>query len=242
MGKYQFECSLGIILNFLNQNSGAFAVIFAAIVSIATVVYAILTWKLVAETRKMRKAQTDPKISVTIQSREEWLSLITMMVKNIGLGPAYNIKFGITPDFEYKKGEKLSELGFMKNGLKYFAPNQSLPFFLTNMAENYEEKIGKTFEIKVTYENSIGNSFVDTYLIDFSYLEGLTQLGEPHLYKIANNIEALKKHFDHFATGFNKLNVLAYTKDDIEVEKKKQRENLENIKEKKRSETCKPKI
>jgi len=38
------------------------------------------------------------------------------------------------------------------------------------------------------------------------------------------------------------LNVLAYTKDDIEVEKKKQRENLENIKEKKRSETCKPKI
>ena len=40
------------LVEFLNENSGAFAVV----VAIATVVYAILTWRLVSETRKMREA------------------------------------------------------------------------------------------------------------------------------------------------------------------------------------------
>jgi len=117
------------LMEFLNENSGAFAVIFSALVAIATIVYAILTWKLVSETRKMREAQTEPKVSVTIQPREEWINFIDMVIQNIGLGPAYNIKFEINSDFEYMKGKFLSELGFMKNGLKYLALNQKLQFF-----------------------------------------------------------------------------------------------------------------
>jgi len=41
-----------MILKLLNQNIGVLTVIFSAMVSIATVVYAILTWKLVSETKK----------------------------------------------------------------------------------------------------------------------------------------------------------------------------------------------
>ena len=55
-----------MVLEFLNQNSGAFTVIFSALVAIATIVYAILTGRLVSETRKMRGVQTEPKVSVTI--------------------------------------------------------------------------------------------------------------------------------------------------------------------------------
>ena len=131
------------LVEFLNENNGAFAVIFSAVVAIATVVYAFLTWRLVSETRKMREAQTEPKVSVTIQPREERIKLIDMVIQNIGLGPAYNIKFEINPDFECMKGKFLSELGFMKNGLKYLAPNQKLQFFLT--IENFEEKTKKAF-------------------------------------------------------------------------------------------------
>jgi len=114
-------------------------------VSIATAVYAILTWKLVSETRKMREVQTEPKIFVTIQPREEWINFIDLVIQNTGLGPAYNIKFEVNPDFEYVKGKFLSELGFVKNGLKCLAPNQKLQFFLTSMIENPEEKLKKSF-------------------------------------------------------------------------------------------------
>jgi len=47
-------------LEFLNENSGAFVVIFSAVVAIATIVYAILTWRLVSETRKMRFEHWQP--------------------------------------------------------------------------------------------------------------------------------------------------------------------------------------
>ena len=50
-----------MVLEFLNENRGAFAVAFSAVVAIATIVYAILTWRLVSETRKMRVAQTEPR-------------------------------------------------------------------------------------------------------------------------------------------------------------------------------------
>lgn len=49
-------------LDWLNENGGALSVLFAAVVMIATVVYARLTAKLVDETRFLRKAQTEPRI------------------------------------------------------------------------------------------------------------------------------------------------------------------------------------
>jgi len=198
-----------MVLEFLNENSGAFAVVFSAVVAIATIVYAILTWRLVSETRKMREAQTEPKISVTIQPREEWISFIDMVIQNIGLGPAYNIKFEVKPDFEYAKGRFLSGLGFMKNGLRYLAPNQKIQFFLTSMIENFEEKTKKPFEIRVTYQNGMGKKYEDVYVIDFSQLIGLSQLGEPPLYKIAKNIEKIQKDLHH---------PIRYTKESIEEE------------------------
>jgi len=57
------------------------------------VVYAILTWRLVSETRKMRETQTEPKIFITIQPREEWFNFIDVIIQNIGLSPAYGIQF-----------------------------------------------------------------------------------------------------------------------------------------------------
>jgi len=178
----------------------------------------------------MREAQTEPKVSVTIQPREEWINFIDMVIQNIGLGPAHNIKFEVNPDFEYMKGKFLSELGFMKNGLKYLAPNQKLQFFLTSMIENFEEKTKKPFEIRVTYQNSIGKTYKDVYMVDFSQLIGLSQLGEPPLYKIAKNVEEIKEDIHHLSTGFHKMKVIRYTKEDEEAEIKQLLEQAKQLK------------
>lgn len=207
-----------MFLNFLNNNSVAFTVIFSALVAIATLVYAVLTWKLVSETRKMREAQTEPRISVTIQPKEEWINFFDMIIQNIGVGPAYNIKFKMDSDFEYEKGKFLSEFNFIKHGLRYLAPNQNFQFFLTSMAEDFENKIEKQFGIKVNYKNSFGKDFEDTYVIDFSELVGLTRLGEPPLYKIAKNIEKIQDDIRKVATGFYKTKSVVYTKGEIEEE------------------------
>ena len=55
------------ILVFLNENAGALTVIFAAVVTLSTVSYAILTSVLVSETRNMREVQTEHTIQITIE-------------------------------------------------------------------------------------------------------------------------------------------------------------------------------
>lgn len=81
------------ILKFLNENSGALTVIFTAVVTVATAVYALLTWKLVAETRLMREVQTEPKIEISVGSFDTALHLLRLHVRNIGLGPAFAVRF-----------------------------------------------------------------------------------------------------------------------------------------------------
>ncbi|RLJ09256.1 MAG: hypothetical protein DRP13_00590 [Candidatus Aenigmatarchaeota archaeon] len=220
-------------LNFLNDNSGAFTVLFSGIVALATVVYAILTWKLVSETKELREAQTEPRISVIYQPREEWINFIDLVIKNIGLGPAYDIKFEITPDFEYRKGHFLSELNFMKKGIKYLAPNQRIQFFLTSMVEDFENKIKKPFTIKVIYKNKFGKKYSESFVIDFSELVGLGQLGEPPLHKIAKNIENIQRDIHHLSTGFHRLKTIIYTKKDIEEENKQLTKQIKTKKSKK---------
>ena len=86
------------------------------------------------------------------------------------------------------------------------------------MADNFEEKVKKSFKIKVTYQNSIGKKYEDLYAIDFSQFIGLRHLGEPPLYKISKNIEKIQKDIHHLSTGFYKMKVIRYTKEDVEKE------------------------
>ena len=213
-----------MVLEFLNQNQTAFTVIFSALVAFATIVYAILTWRLVLETRKMREAQTEPNICVTIEPSEVWINFIEMAIQNIGLGPAYNIQFEVDPEFEQEKGKFLSELGFIKNGFKFLAPSQRFKFFLTSLLEDFEEKMKTHFNIKITFQNSLGKSYEFTYLIDFSHLIGLNQVGELPIYGISKNIEAIRKDIHNLSIG-KKMKVVMYTKTEEENEKKKKLES-----------------
>ena len=208
-------------LEFLNQNSGALTIIFSALVAIATVVYAFLTWGLVSETRKLREAQTEPKVFISIQPREQWINFIDLVIQNIGFGPAYDINFEVCPDFEYANGKFLSGLGLVKNGLKHLAPAQKLQFFFTSLVENFEEKTKTFFEIRVTYRNALGRVYEDTYLIDFSSLIGLTQLGEPPMHSIANDIKQIKDDIRHLSSGFKKMKVVVYTEKEIQEKQKR---------------------
>lgn len=205
------------MIKFLNDNQGALTVIFSGVVAIATVVYAILTRALVVETKRMREVQTEPKLSIHLEPRQDWINLIDLVIQNIGGGPAYNLKFEITPDFEYSKDEFLSGLGYMR-GFKYLAPDQRLQFFLTSMIEDFKKKVETPLTIKVTYENGVGVKFADTFTLDFSEFVGIMQLGNPPLQKIAQSLEKVESHIDKLTRGWEKLKVVHYTPEDLQKE------------------------
>lgn len=212
------------MLDFLNQNSGALTVIFTAVVTFSTVVYAVLTAVLVAETRRMRQVQTEPKVEVIIKHREEWISLIHVYVRNIGLGPAYNISFDISAEAGGEGAQALigdfTEVNFFKTGLKYLGPSQEQVSGLSQMTEKFDQKIQSVLVFNVRYQGATGKKYREEFRLDFSEFKGRSQIGKPHLYAIAQHLEKMQSDFHHLATGFRRIKTDVFDSEDREQETK----------------------
>ena len=118
------------LLEFLNKNSGALTVLFTAVVTIATIVYAALTRVLVNETRMMREVQTEPKLQVTVSSLDFAIHIVRLHVRNVGLGPALNVTFKPKVLSVGSSADKLlaefTDVNFFSVGLKHFAQARDL--------------------------------------------------------------------------------------------------------------------
>lgn len=208
------------MIEFLSTYSDIITLLFTVIVGLSTLVYAILTAKLVKETKLLRKAQTDPEIFISLIHNENSISFIDLKVENIGLGPAYEIEFNVIKDFKLLK-RNLSEVGFIKNGIRYFSPKQKLQLFVASFIDDPEGLSNKEIELEVKYKNSIGQFMVRRFLLSFGEYSSFTQVGSPPLHKIANNLEKIKTSFDSVISGFKKLQVDTYNNSDrIEKEKR----------------------
>lgn len=229
-------------LDSLNKNSGALTVIFTGIVTLATVVYAVLTAALVKETRQMRQAQTEPRIDIGYRMRDEVFGFLDIATRNIGLGPAYNIEFSFSqvagdPDASGLIRE-LEEIGFLRSGIKYLSPGQELKTFFTSTFERFEAKIASQISVKVTYKNAAGHKFEETFVVDLSELRGITRVGEPAASTIAKHIEKISRTFDGVAAN-GRLIVDVYTSEDRRSEQAEREARYEEIRARRKSDESK---
>lgn len=206
------------IMAFLNSNSGALNVIFASVVTISTVAYAILTWSLVSETKRMREAQTEPRVEITLKPLDFAINIVSLQVRNIGLGPARNVKFTSRVTSGGVGAEKLldefNKANFLKAGLKYFGPGHEFSSGYTKITENFDAKIASVLNYDIEYESVTGKRYRDQITIDVAELKGMNQIGKPNLYVIAQSIEAIQKEFSHVVSGFKKIHANVYTAED----------------------------
>ena len=223
------------MLTVLNDNAGAIQVIFSALVTLATLVYAGLTWSLVSETRRMRRAQTDAKMTIGLDVREEAINLVELFVRNEGVGPAYDVRFSVEMVGSGGHAEILDSilsLGFIDQGLAYFSPGQEIRSFLTSMAIEFEAKIATKIRVAITYSTASGERTKDEYVLDLAVFKGRHQLGEPDLHSVAKSLKSLAKDVDHLASGWKKLQVITQDKAEYRQE---QEETIEALQEERRA-------
>jgi len=218
-------------LDFLNKNSGALTVLFTAVVTISTVVYSVLTGKLVSETKRMRQVQTEPKIEVTIKPFDFAIHIVRLHIRNIGLGPAMNVKFNPKVISGGQAAQDLldefSQTNFFKIGLNYFGPGQDRYSHYTQMTHVHDEKIESVLAIEVSYESTTGVKYKEQAMIDMSELKGVYQLGTPNLYSIAKSLENIQKDISHITSGHKKIGAQIYTAEDRQREQEERRAFIE---------------
>jgi len=227
------------LIQFLNQNSGALTVVFTAVVTISTVVYAVLTAVLVSETKKMREVQTEPKIQITLRPLESAINIVRLHIKNIGLGPAENLKFTPTVVSGGEAAEKLlnefTESNFFKTGLKYFGPGQETYSHYTQMTKDHEQKIQSVLLFEMEYKSATGKKYCEKTVIDMSEMKGSYQLGKPNLYAISQSLEKMQKDIGHIVSGFKRIKTETYSHEDREREHQETMKQIEEMKSKKKN-------
>lgn len=213
---------MDMLFEFLSKNSGALSVLFSAAVTLATVVYAFLTWKLVTETRLLREAQTEPRIEITAQPFETAFNLLRLQVRNTGMGPAQRLRFRIKVVSGGEPAQsmlnELTKPNFFENGLEYFGPGQERFSAFTNMAVDFDVKVAAVFEVWMRHESATGKRYESTAIIDMAEWKGAQQLGTPNIYKIAKSVEIIQRDIGHLVSGFRRLGIDVYLQNDRDRE------------------------
>ena len=206
------------LFDFLNSNSGALTVIFTAVVTVATAVYAALTWILVKETRMMREVQTEPKLQVTVSSFDFAIHIVRLHLRNVGLGPALNVTFKPKVLAGGESAEKLlaefTDVNFFNVGIKHFGPGQKRVSAYTELTVDHDGKMASMLAIDVTYSSATGKRYSESLVVDMSELKGGYQLGKPHAYAIAQSLEKIQGDIHKLATGFHRIKANIYTSED----------------------------
>lgn len=189
----------------------ALLVIFSGIVALSTGVYAALTWRLVAETRKLREAQFEPNVIVYVQPRDELINWLDLIVENTGMAPAYNVRLTIEPDMDRHSGDMVGSMGWFTKGIRMLAPRQQLRQWYTTMLQDFEGKASTPRTITVSYVSATGKERRAEYVIDLAEMRGMRQLGTPPLHSAAKSLEKIASTADHLASGWSKLRVITKT-------------------------------
>jgi len=163
IGIYQ---KTGNILNVLSSLS-------TPVVAAATIVYVILTWRLVRNSVQLMEEQNRPRIFVDYEPLGMNRARLKLIVENRGVGAAYDIKLRVDPDIDcYNVNhKKFSEHPFLKNGISYLSPGRRVSEELTVLSD-ISEKDEFTSKPNVTaeYKNFKGKKYRGEFIIDFSYM------------------------------------------------------------------------
>lgn len=206
---------MGRIIDSLNQNTGVLSLLFGAVVAIATVFYARLTRALVAETKRMREAQTEPQLLVQVEISSVWVNFVNICVRNIGAGPAYDVTLTLDRDIVPEQGPELSSWGPFKHGISFLAPGQVHTRFLTSLVGQLAEieRSDGRYSVAVTasYANAVGERQTRVFPLDFRQFVGLTTIGTPPDQEAAKALTKIQEDLSRLASGASRLRVDTYT-------------------------------
>ncbi|MFC1503450.1 hypothetical protein ACFL53_03750 [Pseudomonadota bacterium] len=179
----------------------------------------------------MREVQTEPKIQITVEGFDFAVHIVRLNIKNIGFGPAKNLKFSNSVISGDESGKALlndfTKSNFFNTGLRYFGPAQNIYSHYTQTNIDFEGKSKSILSFELTYESVTGKLYKEEILVDMSELKGMYQLGKPNLYAIAKSLENMQKDVHHLTTGFRKIKVDSYTAEDREREREEQLKQYE---------------
>lgn len=179
-------------------DDASLSLVFSGIVAISTVFYAIVTLRLVKQTRLSREFHLEAFMLAYLTCTEISPNLIILVIKNIGNGVAKNIRFRIIKDIDYQNSNSLKSLGIFDRNIMFFPPDAQNRYFLLSMNEDYENAIKDYIEFEITYDDKITKNKSQRFKLEFIDSEGIGKFTPPETYlgMIPYRLERIEKILD----------------------------------------------
>lgn len=208
---------LGIVIgNQLQGNSSLTADSISSWLSaIATMAIAILTFILAKETWYLREAQIRqleelkrenirPNIGIQLESSPVGMNFVNVKISNLGKGIArkVSIRFLDRSGTEVPKDvdvvvEKFRKLAIFRQGIQSMGIGQEISSFVFSFIDLGNELNGDIFKpylnIAIDFEDVEGNPYSNSFTIDFSQYEGISELGGDALHQIASEVKKIRE-------------------------------------------------
>ena len=216
--------------------SGWVTTFATVVICILTIVLAIETWRLrAAQAEQIRELRLDgirPNVSIELNGSHVGMNFMNVLVANSGKGIARKIRFEFLDRNEQPvtaEGEPIvkvfHKLTMFRLGLQSLGINQELKSFLFSFLDLSSEIGAGAFtpyvNIRILFEDTEGNEYMNAFVIDFAQYEGFSEIGGDSLSKITDEVKAIREQLGKFGSGFNKMAVNVFDSDDRDAERER---------------------
>ena len=199
-------------------------VVFTGVVAGSTFIYTLITGWLAWETRKMRLAQTEPRVSIHLEPNHTGLTGYDLVIRNDGQGPAKGVRFKFEGDSSYFRESmvanappQVDQLPAIRDGLDYLEVGQTLRYTLGVVSpEEFERASKNPWKFVVEYRNFANRKRKDTYVLDFSQFKGGT-FAKNWIEEISKSLTSIKSDLHRFTEGYARIQVVTQSKQESEV-------------------------
>jgi hypothetical protein len=179
---------------FLVDYSGASTAFATILLVFVTGIYVYFTRRLVSEQTRVRVA-----LSLQREIGSGGHLYVSIVIKNVGFGSAYDISFDIDPaDFEYLPNRQISDYQPLRRGIRFLSQGQKLKFQLQE--ESTIRQRTQALSIKAKYKDSSGKLFEDKSIISYDSIESDYSLTD-----IAAGLSYISASIDMISMAINSL-------------------------------------
>jgi hypothetical protein len=162
------------------------------------IVAASFAFRQVREARQLREDQAQPFVIVDISPSPISRRLFNLIIRNVGLTLAKNVKVYFTPDLESTLDRQLDALSgstLITQGIKSLPPGGEFTCLFDNATQRFEAKLPNQYSVIVTFHDSRGRLMEPLeYDIDLSiYYGGIHYVEQQGIHDVSKTLKDMLK-------------------------------------------------
>jgi len=181
--------------------------VFSALVALATVVYAVLTFMMWRQMRKTTERLDQPDVRVILSPGQPHMTIFELTLKNGGNVPVYNVRLGVEPkDIPYTSNTTLGEMRLFKEVLPVLSQGQEITTalfnYLTLVSVGREEA---ELRFTVSYETAAGKPTTQVFGYRLGVYKDLSRMSQGSIGDVAERAKEMASELSRLRADIGKL-------------------------------------